>query len=77
MWIEAGRQNFQTTEDPRIAQILKQAKNRAMRNSRKFKLLELNLSKVLSYGLWDHIYIYYVSVCLAFSRPPTYTCIKE
>ena len=41
MWIEADRQNFRTTEDPRITQILKQAKNRAMRNSRKSKLLEL------------------------------------
>ena len=40
MWIEAGRQNFRATEDPRITQILKQAKNRAMRNSRKSKLLE-------------------------------------
>ena len=38
MWIEAGRQNFQTTEDPRITQILEHAKNRAMRNSRKSKL---------------------------------------
>ena len=41
MWIEAGRQNFRTTDDPRITQILKQAKNRAMRNSSKSKLLEL------------------------------------
>ena len=41
MWIEADRQNFRTTEDPRITQILKQAKNRAMRNSCKSKLLEL------------------------------------
>ena len=38
MWIEAGRQKFQTTEDPRITQILEHAKNRAMRNSRKSKL---------------------------------------
>jgi hypothetical protein len=41
VWIEAGRQHFRTTEDPRIAQILEQAKYRAMLNSRKSKLLEL------------------------------------
>ena len=39
VWIEAGRQNFQTTEDPRITQILKKAKHRSMINSRKLKLI--------------------------------------
>ena len=36
VWIEAGKQNFRTTEDPCI---LKKGKHRAMINSRKLKLI--------------------------------------
>ena len=39
VWIEASRQNFQTTEDPRITQILEKGKHCAMINSRKLKLI--------------------------------------
>ena len=39
VWIEAGKQNFRTTEDPCITQVLKKGKHRAMINSRKLKLI--------------------------------------
>ena len=39
VWIEADRQNFRTTDDPRITQILEKGKHRAMINSCKLKLI--------------------------------------